>query len=417
MRANPLQFYLIVTIVILVIDLYVFQAFRTAFRDSISSVQTAVKYIYWLLTAVVLLSIYSTAFMETFHKPNVFRTYFFAGLLMITISKLLIAIFLLVDDVTRIIRWAIELFQPETMQYAGVPVSRLKFISQLGIFIGLMPFALGLHGMISNAYNYQFRRIKLKLRNLPERFRGLKIIHISDIHSGSFTTTEPILKAVETINNEQADLIFFTGDLVNNTALEMEPYIDIFSRLKAKEGIYSVLGNHDYGDYVRWNHPSEKIQNFEYLKAIQQKMGWRLLLDENRILKRGEDQIAIIGVQNWSAKMRFPKYGNLAKAVKGTETAAVKLLLSHDPSHWDAQIRPEFPDIDITFSGHTHGAQFGIEIPGIKWSPSQYFYEQWAGLYQKAHQYLYVNRGFGFIGYPGRIGILPEVAIFELDKG
>jgi uncharacterized protein len=280
----------------------------------------------------------------------------------------------------------------------------------------LMPFVFGVHGMISNAYNYQFRRIRLKLPNLPDAFKGLKIIQLSDIHSGSFTATEPIMRAIEKINNEQPDLIFFTGDLVNNVAKEMEPYIDIFSKLQAKEGVYSILGNHDYGDYMRWEHPDDKLKNFEYLKDIQKQMGWNLLLDENRLLQRGNDSLAIIGVQNWSSKMRFPKYGDLAKAVRGTETASVKLLLSHDPSHWDAQVCTEYPDIDATFSGHTHGAQFGVEIPGFKWSPSQYFYEQWAGLYQKANRYLYVNRGFGFIGYPGRVGILPEVTIFELHK-
>jgi uncharacterized protein len=416
MRNNPLQFYIIVTIVILAIDLYVFQAFRTAFRDSAPSTQSLVKFLYWGFTSVVLLSIYSTVFMEMFHKPNAFRTYFFAVMLLLTVSKLFIVIFLLTDDLGRIARWVFSLFQPESERLAGMPISRLKFISQLGIFIGLMPFVFGVHGMISNAYNYQFRRIRLKLPNLPDAFKGLKIIQLSDIHSGSFTATEPIMRAIEKINNEQPDLIFFTGDLVNNVAKEMEPYIDIFSKLQAKEGVYSILGNHDYGDYMRWEHPDDKLKNFEYLKDIQKQMGWNLLLDENRLLQRGNDSLAIIGVQNWSSKMRFPKYGDLAKAVRGTETASVKLLLSHDPSHWDAQVCTEYPDIDATFSGHTHGAQFGVEIPGFKWSPSQYFYEQWAGLYQKANRYLYVNRGFGFIGYPGRVGILPEVTIFELHK-
>jgi len=413
---NPVQFYIIITVVVLAIDIYVFQAFRTAFRDSSASTQSIVKYLYWGLTAVVLLSVYSTMFMEFFHKPNAFRTYYFAVLLFIMLSKLFIVPFLLVDDLGRLMLWIGSVFQTSPTGLTGTPISRIKFLSQLGIFISLLPFALGVDGMVRNAYNYQFRRIKLKLPNLPESFVGLKIIQLSDIHSGSFTAKSPVEKAIELINNENPDLIFFTGDLVNNVATEMLPYKDIFSKLKAKEGVYSILGNHDYGDYVKWDTKEEKVANLQHLKDIQKEMGWQLLLDENRLLQRGNDSLAIIGIQNWSVKMHFPKYGNLAKAVQGTENAPVKLLLSHDPSHWDAQVRKEFPQIDAMFAGHTHGAQFGIEIPGFKWSPSKYIYKQWAGLYQEAHQYLYVNRGFGFIGYPGRIGILPEVTVFELQK-
>jgi uncharacterized protein len=413
---NPFLFYLVTTLVVLIIDIYVYQAFRTIFRDSSTSAQITVKYLFWGLTAIVLISVYSTMFMSYFHKPNAFRTYYFAVILFIMLSKLFVVLFLLIDDSVRIVRWLASFFQAENITTGGTPITRLKFISQLGIFFGLLPLALGIDGMIRNAYNYQFKRIKLKLPNLPDSFVGLKIVQISDIHSGSFTAKKPIKHAIDLINNENADIIFFTGDLVNNVATEVLPYQDIFSNLKAKEGVFSILGNHDYGDYIQWNSKEDKKKNLEHLKTIQKEMGWKLLMDENHLLTRNNDSIAIIGIQNWSTKLHFPKYGNLSKATAGTENASVKLLLSHDPSHWDAQVRTEFKDIDVMFAGHTHGAQFGIEIPGLRWSPSQYVYKQWAGLYQEANQFLYVNRGFGFLGYPGRIGILPEITVFDLQK-
>jgi predicted MPP superfamily phosphohydrolase len=412
---NPLLFYVIVTVVVLLIDVYAFQAVKTASKDYSAHTRNIVKYGYWLFTAVLLLSVYSVTFMDAFHLPRIFRTYYYAVLLLIMVSKLFIVFFLILDDAGRGVRWATQFFQQETGR-SGNGISRSKFISQLAIFVGLLPLVLGTHGMISGAYNYQVRRVRMKLPNLPDSFNGLKVIQLSDIHSGSFATTKPLIKAIDIINKEAADMIFFTGDLVNNVATEMIPYKDIFGQLKAKEGVFSVLGNHDYGDYFRWDNKEEKTANLQLLKDIQKEMGWQLLLDENRMIQRGNDKIAVLGVQNWSSKMNFPKYGNLEKTYKGCEDAPVKLLLSHDPSHWDAQIKPQFPDIDVTFSGHTHGAQLGVEIPGIRWSPSKYFYEQWADLYQSGKQYLYVNRGFGFLGYPGRIGIMPEITVFELHN-
>lgn len=411
---NTAVFYVVITVLILLIDSYAFQAFKTAFRDYSQQVQTTVKYIYWFFTIIVLLSIYSVPFMEAFHMPKIFRTYYYAVLMLFMLSKVFVVVFLLFDDMGRMARWSASFFNNNKTEISGNGISRYKFISQVAIFVGLLPLALGVNGMISGAYNYQLRRVRLKLPNLPDSFNGMKIIQLSDIHSGSFTTKKPLLKAIETINKESADLIFFTGDLVNNIATEMIPYKNIFGKMKAKEGVFSVLGNHDYGDYYRWDTPEDKVANLQLLKDIQKEMGWQLLLDENKIIKRGNDKIAVLGVQNWSSKMRFPKYGNLEKTYKGCEDAPVKLLLSHDPSHWDAQVKPNYPDIDVTFSGHTHGAQVGVEIPGIKFSPSQFFYEQWADLYESGKQYLYVNRGFGFIGYPGRVGIMPEITVFEL---
>jgi predicted MPP superfamily phosphohydrolase len=272
------------------------------------------------------------------------------------------------------------------------------------------------YGILSGAHDYRVRRLKVALPNLPQAFDGIRIAQLSDIHSGSFFNKIAVQGGIDMLLAEKPDVIFFTGDLVNNTADEMKDYFDIFKQVKAPLGVYSVLGNHDYGDYVQWASPQAKQKNLQTLMQTHADMGWQLLMNENKILKQGSEQIAILGIENWGAKGHFPKHGKLAEAYRGTEEAPVKLLLSHDPSHWDAQVRPEFGDIDIMFAGHTHGMQFGIEIGSFKWSPVQYMYEQWAGLYTKDNQHLYVNRGYGYLGFPGRIGMLPEITIMELVK-
>jgi len=242
----------------------------------------------------------------------------------------------------------------------------------------------------------------------------LKIIQLSDIHSGSLSNPEAVAHGIERVLAEKPDLILFTGDLVNDVSTEVDPFIEIFSRLKAPMGVFSTLGNHDYGDYIWWETPEKKKANLQRLQQLQADMGWRLLMNEHVVLEKDGQQIALIGIENWSAKARFPKHGRLDDAYAGTEKYPFKILMSHDPSHWDAQVRPHYPDIDLALAGHTHGMQFGVEIPGIKWSPVQYVYRQWAGLYEEGRQKLYVNRGFGFIGYPGRVGILPEITVIEL---
>jgi uncharacterized protein len=249
--------------------------------------------------------------------------------------------------------------------------------------------------------------MKLGYANLPASFRGLKIVQLSDIHCGSFNNKQAVIKGVQKVMKEKPDLILFTGDLVNNKADEMDDYMDVFDKLKAPLGIYAVLGNHDYGDYVTWDLDADKKANLEKLKCVYRQLGWRLLMNEHAVLERGADKIAVLGVENWSAKARFPKYGDLQKAYTGSESIPFKILMSHDPSHWKAEVLTTYPDIDLMLSGHTHGMQFGLEIPGIKWSPVQYVYKEWAGLYQheeRPAQKLYVNRGFGFLGYPGRAG-------------
>jgi predicted MPP superfamily phosphohydrolase len=265
----------------------------------------------------------------------------------------------------------------------------------------------------SNKYNYQLRRLQLSFEKLPAAFKGLKVVHISDIHSGSFTDKHAVKKGVEKILNEKPDLILFTGDLVNDRSHEMDGFMDIFRELKAPMGVYSILGNHDYGDYTQWKSPEEKQANLELLKKVHADLGWRLMLDENTQLEKDGERISLLGVQNISGKS-FRSYGDLSKAYQGVDDSHFKILMSHDPSHWDAEVRKKYPGIDLMLSGHTHGFQFGVEIPGFKWSPVQYVYKQWAGHYVEGKQQLYINRGFGFIGYPGRVGILPEITVIEL---
>jgi predicted MPP superfamily phosphohydrolase len=294
-------------------------------------------------------------------------------------------------------------------------ISRLRFLNVIAVAMAAIPFSSFIYGMVKGAFDYKIHKVKVVLPNLPSDFNGLKIVQISDIHSGSFVSSTPLEAAVKMIQDQKADIIFFTGDLVNNESKEMIPFIEVLRKLTAPMGVYSTLGNHDYGDYVTWESQVAKEQNLKDLKDIHAQMGWKLMMNEHVSLKKGESEIALIGIENWGGNLNFPKYGDMKKAYAGTEKYPVKLLLSHDPSHWNMQVTQEYKDVDITFSGHTHGFQFGIEIPGlIKWSPSQFVYKQWAGLYSKNNQHLYVNRGLGFLGYPGRVGIMPEITVMEL---
>lgn len=409
---NMLRF-LIPLSFVLVIDVYAYQAFRALWGNS-----TNASYVYWGLH----LLLYLAAFVLLFMRGQVTAPYvsFFASLIFaVYVPKLLIIVVLLLEDGSRFIRWAYEALAG-TKAIAGgdesTYISRSKFISQVAVFAAGIPFAGMLYGILKGKYHYQVRRIQVAIENLPAAFQGLTITHISDIHTGSFEDKSAVQRGIELINEQESDLIFFTGDLINTYIDEIAGFEGMYAQLRAKEGVFSTLGNHDYGDYASWPNPQAKHEHLEKVKSSHRDFGWRLLVNENHIVQRGEDQLAIIGIENWSAHLRFPKYGKLEEAVKGTETAAVKLLLSHDPSHWEAQVCPEYPDIDVMFSGHTHGFQFGIEIPGFRWSPVQYIYKQWAGLYQKGKQFLYVNRGFGFLGFSGRVGIRPEITVMELVK-
>ena len=272
-----------------------------------------------------------------------------------------------------------------------------------------------MYGVLRTAFNFKVKKKNVPLRNLPDTLKGLKIVQISDIHTGSFISDEPLKEVVKMVNELNADLVFFTGDLVNEIAEEALPFVDVLKGIKAKYGVYSILGNHDYGDYYYAADDVEgKKHNRRLITEIHQKLGWRLLLNEHEVININNHQLAVVGVENWGAAHRFPKYGDLDKALHNLDAEIPTILLSHDPSHWDIMVKKSYPQIDLTLSGHTHGMQFGIEIPGFKWSPAKYLYKQWAGLYSHEHQHIYVNRGIGFIGYPGRVGISPEITLLEL---
>jgi predicted MPP superfamily phosphohydrolase len=339
------------------------------------------------------------------------------------ISKLLIVIFLFTDDIGRGIRWVYDkvMGSPKNVNSAngstGNSISRSDFIVKTGLLVSMVPFISLIYGMVKGAYDYQVKNVKIKLPNLPEAFHGFRIIQISDIHTGSFVTTDPLHEAVRLINEQKADMILFTGDLVNNRSDELLPHKEALSKLKAPHGVFSILGNHDYGDYVMWESEQAKSDNLQTLINSHREMGWDILLDEHRQIEKNGEKISLIGVQNWSTHMRFPKYGSLKKATENIEYNSFNILMSHDPSHWHGEVLTDFPKVDLMLAGHTHGMQFGVELPFMKWSPVQYIYKEWAGLYEKGHQKLYVNRGLGFLGYPGRVGILPEITVLELHKG
>ena len=408
------RFIAIVIILFLLLDLYIFQALKTISQGASARGKSILFSSYW---AVSILSIGIFALLP-FLGPEYrrMRTYIFATILGLFFAKLLACVFFLLDDIRRLIQWASgKLFFPntegDTISEDGI--TRSIFLSWLGLGAGGALFSTLVYGY-SNKYNYKIRRVPLAFDNLPPAFKGLKIIQLSDIHSGSLANLQAVAHGIDRVLAEQPDLILFTGDLVNDVSTEVDPFIEIFSRLKAPMGVFSTLGNHDYGDYIWWESPEKKKANLQRLQQLQADMGWRLLMNEHVVLEKEGQQIALIGIENWSAKARFPKHGRLDEAYAGTEKYPFKILMSHDPSHWDAQVRPHYPDIDLALAGHTHGMQFGVEIPGLKWSPVQYVYKEWAGLYEAGRQKLYVNRGFGFIGYPGRVGILPEITVIEL---
>ncbi|MFT2007523.1 metallophosphoesterase [Pontibacter sp. 13R65] len=401
----------IIILLLLLVDLYVFQAIKTVSQALAPTTQKIIYIIYWSVFAITVVTILlATNTPRSSISPT--KMYLASTLFGIFASKLVVVLFLLTDDAVRIgkIVW--------NTASSDVPfdASRSKFLSQMGLVIAALPFSAFVYGMVKGAYDYRVKRITLKFPNLPAAFDGYKMLQISDLHTGSFVTTEPLKEAVNIINKQEADLVFFTGDLVNNMAVELESHLDTLKNIRAKSGVFSVLGNHDYGDYVQWDSPETKKRNLQTLISAQRQMGWQMLLNENRLIEKNGEHIAVLGVENWGNRAGFPKYGDLSKAYRGTEHVPFKVLLSHDPSHWDGQINQGFPDIDLTLSGHTHGMQFGVNIPGWKWSPVQYVYKQWAGLYQKGKQYLYVNTGLGFLGYPGRVGFLPEITVFELKR-
>ena len=386
--------------IIALLEVYAYYGFESTIQSYSPGLRSTVYGIYLFFMAVSVVSL--VIIFGTGNKlSKSFRNFLFAGVFINLFSLLVFDIFVLLDDVRRL---GYVIFQSSDLTRSATLVS-------IGLVVGTLPNILFLLGMFIGPYRYRVKETSIVLPNLPKAFEGLKIVQISDIHSGSFYNKKAVTKGVDLILKQDPDVVFFTGDLVNDDAKEMDDYKSIFGRVKAPMGVFSILGNHDYGDYVQWPNAESKAENLQALKDVHGDMGWRLLLNEHLYLEQNNERIGLIGVENWG--VGFHKAGDLAKAYEGCE-ARIKLLLSHDPTHWDEQVTADYNDIDVTFSGHTHGAQMGFEIGKYKWSPITLRYKKWAGLYQLKNQYMYINRGFGFLGYPGRLGIWPEVSIIRL---
>ncbi|MGB5463399.1 MAG: metallophosphoesterase [Aureibaculum sp.] len=401
--------WIIFIIIYVIIDFYAFQAIKTITKKT---------WIHFLLIAlsVVVVGNFIYQFLQVSDgrvlTPD--KSYAFGFLLTLLALKIVIVPILLGEDILRIFMGTYKrIFTSNDSFYLP---SRRKFVSQIAIGLAAIPFSSLLYGMYSGKYNYKVLKYSLEFDDLPDAYDGYQITQISDIHSGSFDDPNKINYGVDLINEQNSDLLLFTGDLVNNRADEMIPWVDTFKKLTAKDGKFSVLGNHDYGDYVDWESEEAKTDNMEKIKDIHKQLGFDLLLNDHRILKKGDEKIALIGVENWGAG-RFKKVGDLNKASASVNELDFKILMSHDPSHWEQEVKDHKTHYHLTLSGHTHGMQFGIEIPGwIKWSPVKWRYKYWAGIYEQAGQILNVNRGFGYLAYPGRVGIWPEISVITLKK-
>lgn len=401
-----LPFFLFIALII-VLEIYAFQAFKTISQSKL------VRFSFLAISIAVYIYFFITIFSYKRSDGQTPQFQMAMGfLLTFSIPKLIIIFLLFGEDLYRV---TLKLFSTISTSETTPLASRRKFISQLAIAIAALPFASFIYGIIQGKYNYKIIKYRLSFDDLPEAFDGFTITQISDIHSGSFTNKEKIQYGVDLINDQKSDLLLFTGDIVNNKADEMDDWIPVFDQLEAKEGKFSILGNHDYGDYMEWKNPEDKVNNFEEVKNIHQKIGFDLLLDEHRYLEKEGQKIALLGVENWGKG--FNQSGDLKKASKGIQQEDFKILMSHDPSHWEYKVKKDDFNYQLTLSGHTHGLQMGIEIPGwFKWSPSKYVYKQWAGMYQEFGRYLNVNRGFGYHAFPGRVGIWPEITVIELKK-
>ncbi len=403
-----LRFILVVAVLIL-LDIYAYQAFRFLVKGRLGIV------LYFLITALIIGGLiwqFSTGDRRQWSATTQF---FIVSFIILLATKVVLIAMMFGEDTFRSLEGLYYKLSGKTDSY--VLPSRRKFISQIALGLAAIPFASILYGVFKGRYNFKVLKYTLHFEDLPDAFDGYRITQISDIHSGSFDNKEKVSYAIDLINEQASDAILFTGDMVNNEAKEMEPYMDIFSKLSAKDGKFSVLGNHDYGDYVPWESEGLKKANLDRLKEIQKEIGFDLLLNDSRFLEKDGQRIALVGVENWGAG-GFKKAGDLTKAITHVASDDFKILLSHDPSHWEHEVIEHKDHFHLTLSGHTHGMQFGIEIPGwFKWSPVKWKYKHWAGIYKEKEQYINVNRGFGYLAFPGRVGIWPEITVIELKKG
>ena len=398
---------IILFVIIVLLEVYAFQAIKTITKSKV------IRYS-WLFVSIAVYANFAYVAL-TYDRTQGQTPQFQMAmgiLLTVLIPKLVVLIFMFGEDIYR---WILKLISAVTSGNTMPLAGRRKFISQISLGLAAIPFVSFIYGIVQGKYNYKVLKYQLTFKDLPEAFDGFTITQISDIHSGSFTNREKIQYGVDLINEQKSDIMLFTGDIVNNKADEMDNWIAVFDKLEAKEGKYSILGNHDYGDYMDWDNPQDKIDNFQKVKDIHEKIGFDLLLDEHRYIEKDGQKIALLGVENWGKG--FNKAGDLQRAAAGIQKEDFKILMSHDPSHWDEKVKQDPFNYQLTLSGHTHGLQMGIEIPGwFKWSPSKYAYKQWAGLYEEAGRVINVNRGFGYHAFPGRVGIWPEITVIELKK-
>jgi len=396
----PIVFYIL-------IDIYAFQAIKTISKNHF------IQGVY-VLSSVAILVFFIYAITSPDARTNPKMMYIYGLFLALFVPKIIAVIAMFGEDVIRV--FVGVFYKIGGGSEASFMPSRRKFVSTVALGVAAIPFAALLYGMIKGKYNYKVLKYTLEFEDLPSSFDGYTLTQISDIHSGSFDNPEKVKYAVDLVNKQQSDLILFTGDLVNNVAQEMDAWKDTFATLKATDGVYSVLGNHDYGDYVSWESAEKKQENLQALIALQKDMGWDVLLNESRTIQKNQQAIKLVGVENWG-EGGFKKAGDLEKACADVSAQDFTILMSHDPSHWQSRVKEHPKNIQLTLSGHTHGMQFGIEIPGwFKWSPVKYRYQNWAGIYKEFGRYINVNRGFGYLGYPGRVGIWPEVTVITLKK-
>lgn len=408
----------ILCLIVIIVDFYCYKAILNVFKNWLNQTKKAFKFTWWTINIALIIGVFAAIFLNLFLS---LRAVILVAFFLLSVAKLCMLPFLVIDDLRRAVLKLIQKLKKnkasdQASKIPGEPISRSQFLVKAGLVAAAVPLSSLSWGIVSGAYDYEVKRVKLVLPNLPKAFDGIRLAQISDIHSGSFYNRIAVKGGIDMLLAEKPDFVFFTGDLVNNLTNEVKDYQDIFAKVKAPLGVYSVLGNHDYGDYHFGKASSPaKTKNLQDMIKTHQLMGFDLLMNQNRRLKVDGEEIGILGIENWGMG-RFPKYGKMELATQNMNDLPVKLLLSHDPSHWRGEVLKKYSDIDAMFSGHTHGMQFGVRLKEFQWSPVQYIYKEWAGLYQEQHQQLYVNVGYGFLGYPGRVGIVPEITIFELKR-